>query len=213
MQALAQTCYAIAIGGVAAARRQLELVYGPGGRRRLVRLRTDLRPAGRRAATDRRRVRRRTRRPGNDHTRRHDHGDQSRGPQARRRRRRPRRPLNRQTQGVGMADLVGALDQGTTSTRFMVFDHGGNAVGRQQLEHEQILPQAGWVEQSPIEIWERTRSVIQTTMIRLGLAASHLGALGVANQRETTVVWNKKTGRPYYNAIVWQDTRTAPIAT
>jgi glycerol kinase len=111
-----------------------------------------------------------------------------------------------------MADLVGALDQGTTSTRFMLFDHGGNEVGRHQLEHEQILPQAGWVEHSPVEIWERTRSVIQTTMIRLGLVASDLAAIGVANQRETTVVWNKRTGRPYYNAIVWQDTRTDRIA-
>ena len=111
-----------------------------------------------------------------------------------------------------MADLVGAVDQGTTSTRFMVFDHGGNEVGRHQLEHEQILPQAGWVEHSPVEIWERTRSVIQTTMIKLGLAASDLAALGITNQRETTVVWNRKTGRPYYNAIVWQDTRTDRIA-
>jgi glycerol kinase len=111
-----------------------------------------------------------------------------------------------------MADLVGALDQGTTSTRFMLFDHGGNEVGRHQLEHEQILPQAGWVEHSPVEIWERTRSVIQTTMITLGLVASDLAAIGVANQRETTVVWNKRTGHPYYNAIVWQDTRTDRIA-
>ena len=111
-----------------------------------------------------------------------------------------------------MADLVGAVDQGTTSTRFMLFDHGGKEVGRHQLEHQQILPRAGWVEHSPVEIWERTRSVIQTTMIRLGLGASDLAALGVANQRETTVVWNKKTGRPYYNAIVWQDTRTDRIA-
>ena len=111
-----------------------------------------------------------------------------------------------------MADLVGAVDQGTTSTRFMLFDHGGNEVGRHQLEHQQILPRAGWVEHSQVEIWERTRSVIQTTMIRLGLGASDLAALGVANQRETTVVWNKKTGRPYYNAIVWQDTRTDRIA-
>ena len=111
-----------------------------------------------------------------------------------------------------MADLVGAVDQGTTSTRFMLFDHGGNEVGRHQLEHEQILPQAGWVEHSPVVIWERTRSVIQTTMITLGLAASDLAALGITNQRETTVVWNKKTGRPYYNAIVWQDTRTDRIA-
>ena len=111
-----------------------------------------------------------------------------------------------------MADLVGAVDQGTTSTRFMLFDHGGNEVGRHQLEHEQILPRAGWVEHSPVEIWERTRSVIQTTMIKLGLAASDLAALGITNQRETTVVWNRKTGRPYYNAIVWQDTRTDRIA-
>jgi glycerol kinase len=111
-----------------------------------------------------------------------------------------------------MADFVGAVDQGTTSTRFMLFDHGGNEVGKQQLEHEQILPQAGWVEHSPIEIWERTSSVVQTAMNGLGLAASDLAALGITNQRETTVVWNRKTGRPYYNAIVWQDTRTDRIA-
>ena len=111
-----------------------------------------------------------------------------------------------------MADLVGAIDQGTTSTRFMLFDHGGNEVGKHQLEHEQILPQAGWVEHSPVEIWERTRSVIQNTMNGLGLSASDLAALGITNQRETAVVWNKKTGRPYYNAIVWQDTRTDRIA-
>ena len=111
-----------------------------------------------------------------------------------------------------MADFVGAIDQGTTSTRFMLFDHGGNEVGKHQLEHEQIMPKAGWVEHSPVEIWERSRSVVQTTMIKLGLAASDLAALGVTNQRETTVVWNRKTGRPYYNAIVWQDTRTDRIA-
>ena len=111
-----------------------------------------------------------------------------------------------------MADYVGAVDQGTTSSRFMLFDHGGNEVGRHQLEHQQILPQAGWVEHSPVEIWERTRSLIQMTMIRLGLQGSDMAALGVANQRETTVVWNRKTGRPYYNAIVWQDTRTDHIA-
>src|SRR5450756_3142841 len=111
-----------------------------------------------------------------------------------------------------MADLVGAVDQGTTSTRFMLFDHGGNEVGRHQLEHEQLLPRAGWVEHSPVEIWERTRSVIQPTMINMGLAASDLAALGITNQRETTVVWNRRTGRPYYNAIVWQDTRTDRIA-
>jgi len=111
-----------------------------------------------------------------------------------------------------MPDFVGAVDQGTTSTRFMVFDHGGNEVGRHQLEHEQILPQAGWVEHNPVEIWERTASVIRTAMNNLNISASDLAALGITNQRETTVVWDKRTGRPYYNAIVWQDTRTDRIA-
>jgi len=111
-----------------------------------------------------------------------------------------------------MADYIGAVDQGTTSTRFMVFDHGGNEIGRHQLEHEQILPQAGWVEHNPVEIWERTSAVLRTAMTRLGLSGSDLRALGITNQRETTVVWNKRTGRPYYNAIVWQDTRTDRIA-
>jgi glycerol kinase len=111
-----------------------------------------------------------------------------------------------------MADFVGAVDQGTTSTRFMVFDHRGNEVGRHQLEHEQILPKAGWVEHNPVEIWDRTQSVIRTAMNRLHLDASDLAALGITNQRETTVVWNRRTGRPYYNAIVWQDTRTDRIA-
>jgi glycerol kinase len=111
-----------------------------------------------------------------------------------------------------MPDFVGAVDQGTTSTRFMIFDHSGNEVGKHQLEHEQILPQAGWVEHNPVEIWERTASVIQTALNRAGLTASDLAALGVTNQRETAVVWDRRTGRPYYNAIVWQDTRTDRIA-
>jgi glycerol kinase len=111
-----------------------------------------------------------------------------------------------------MADFVGAVDQGTTSTRFMIFDHSGNEVGKHQLEHEQILPQAGWVEHNPVEIWERTSSVIRTALNAQGLHASDLAALGITNQRETAVVWNRKTGRPYYNAIVWQDTRTDRIA-
>ena len=111
-----------------------------------------------------------------------------------------------------MADFVGAVDQGTTSTRFMIFDHSGNEVAIHQLEHEQILPQAGWVEHNPVEIWERTGSVVQTALNSKGLQASDLAALGITNQRETTVVWNPKTGRPYYNAIVWQDTRTDRIA-
>ncbi|MGI8754159.1 MAG: glycerol kinase GlpK [Acidimicrobiales bacterium] len=111
-----------------------------------------------------------------------------------------------------MADFVGSVDQGTTSSRFMLFDHDGNERGKYQLEHEQILPKAGWVEHSPVEIWERTSAVIQTTLNGLGLVASDMAALGITNQRETTVVWNKKTGRPYHNAIVWQDTRTDRIA-
>ncbi|MEV6847925.1 glycerol kinase GlpK [Actinoplanes sp. NPDC051411] len=111
-----------------------------------------------------------------------------------------------------MADFVGAVDQGTTSTRFMIFDHGGNEVGRHQLEHEQILPQAGWVEHNPAEIWDRTQTVISTAMQKAGLGANDLAALGITNQRETAVVWDKNTGRPYYNAIVWQDTRTDRIA-
>ncbi len=111
-----------------------------------------------------------------------------------------------------MAEFVGAVDQGTTSTRFMIFDHAGTEVGRHQLEHEQLLPQAGWVEHDPVEIWERTASVIQTALNRTGLGAGDLCALGITNQRETAVVWDRKTGRPLYNAIVWQDTRTDRIA-
>jgi glycerol kinase len=111
-----------------------------------------------------------------------------------------------------MPDYVAAVDQGTTSTRFMIFDHAGNEVGKHQLEHEQILPQAGWVEHNPVEIWERTAAVMQTALNKARLTASDLAALGITNQRETTVVWNPKTGRPYYNAIVWQDTRTDRIA-
>ncbi len=111
-----------------------------------------------------------------------------------------------------MADYVGAIDQGTTSTRFMIFDHGGNEIALHQLEHEQILPQAGWVEHNATEIWERTRAVIQSALNKANLSASDLAAIGITNQRETTLVWNRKTGRPYYNAIVWQDTRTDRIA-
>ncbi|AEV86513.1 glycerol kinase [Actinoplanes sp. SE50] len=111
-----------------------------------------------------------------------------------------------------MADFVGAVDQGTTSTRFMIFDHGGNEVARHQLEHEQILPQAGWVEHNPIEIWERTVAVVRTAMQKANLSASDLAAVGITNQRETAVMWDRRTGRPYYNAIVWQDTRTDRIA-
>ena len=111
-----------------------------------------------------------------------------------------------------MAEYVGAVDQGTTSTRFMIFDHSGNEVGRHQLEHEQILPQAGWVEHNPIEIWSRTETVIESALTKCNLTSADLAAVGITNQRETAVVWDRKTGRPYYNAIVWQDTRTDRIA-
>jgi glycerol kinase len=111
-----------------------------------------------------------------------------------------------------MADFVGAVDQGTTSTRFMIFDHSGNEVAKHQLEHEQIMPQPGWVEHNPTEIWERTRAVVQTALAGANLGPADLAAVGVTNQRETAVVWNRTTGRPYYNAIVWQDTRTDRIA-
>src|SRR4051795_2166836 len=111
-----------------------------------------------------------------------------------------------------MPDFIGAVDQGTTSTRFMIFDHGGNEVARHQLEHEQILPQAGWVEHNPVEILDRTATVLRTAMQNAKLQASDLAALVITNQRETAVVWDRTTGRPYYNAIVWQDTRTDRIA-
>ena len=107
---------------------------------------------------------------------------------------------------------VGAIDQGTTSTRFMIFDHDGHEVAKHQLEHEQILPQAGWVEHDANEIWECTQEVITAAMGKAGITADSLAAVGVTNQRETTVVWDKRTGEPYYNAIVWQDTRTDKIA-
>ena len=111
-----------------------------------------------------------------------------------------------------MTDFIGAVDQGTTSTRFMIFDHDGREVGRHQLEHEQILPRAGWVEHNPLEIWERTQTVIGTALTSTGLHAGDLAAIGVTNQRETTIVWDARTGRPLHNAIVWQDTRTDTIA-
>jgi len=110
-----------------------------------------------------------------------------------------------------MADYVGALDQGTTSTRFMVFDHHGQVVAVDQKEHEQIYPKPGWVEHDANEIWERCQEVIQGALSKAGLSASDLAAVGITNQRETTVVWDRNTGEPVHNAIVWQDTRTDQI--
>jgi glycerol kinase len=106
-----------------------------------------------------------------------------------------------------MPSYLGAIDQGTTSTRFMVFDHGGRIVAQAQEEHEQIYPAAGWVEHDPEEIWRRTQSVMRLAMEQKLLAPRDLVAIGITNQRETTIVWHKKTGRPVCNAIVWQDTR------
>jgi glycerol kinase len=110
-----------------------------------------------------------------------------------------------------MADYAGALDQGTTSTRFMIFDHQGQVVSIDQKEHEQIFPKPGWVEHNAIEIWQRCQEVIDGALAKANLAATDLAAVGITNQRETTVVWDKNTGQPIHNAIVWQDTRTDKI--
>src|SRR6185503_8649934 len=110
-----------------------------------------------------------------------------------------------------MAEYAAALDQGTTSSRCMIFDHGGNVVAVEQLEHEQIYPKPGWVEHDPKEIWQRSRQVMDGALQKAGAGAGDISGLGVTNQRETTVVWDRNTGEPVYNAIVWQDTRTQPI--
>jgi glycerol kinase len=108
-----------------------------------------------------------------------------------------------------MADTyVGAIDQGTTGTRFMVFDHSGQVVANAYEKHEQIYPQPGWVEHDPVEIWENTQEVVNAGLDEAGLDAEQLEAIGITNQRETTIVWDKETGRPVHNALVWQDRRT-----
>lgn len=107
-----------------------------------------------------------------------------------------------------MTKYIAAIDQGTTSTRCMFFNHAGEHVANYQLEHKQVYPQAGWVEHDPLEVWERTQDVVRGAMEKAGLIARDVAAIGITNQRETTVIWDRKTGRPYYNAIVWQDTRT-----
>jgi len=110
-----------------------------------------------------------------------------------------------------MAKYVGAIDQGTTSTRFMIFDHSGKVVGYDQKEHEQIFPKPGWVEHNPLEIWERVQEVIDGALKKTGVDPKDIVAIGITNQRETAVVWDRATGKPLYNAIVWQDTRTDAI--
>ncbi|HMB74049.1 MAG TPA: glycerol kinase GlpK, partial [Gammaproteobacteria bacterium] len=110
-----------------------------------------------------------------------------------------------------MGSYVGAIDQGTTSSRFIVFDASGSVVGLAQKEHEQIFPRPGWVEHDPMEIWRNTREVIGGALGQAGIAARDLAAVGITNQRETTVVWDRGTGEPIHNALVWQDTRADDI--
>jgi glycerol kinase len=107
--------------------------------------------------------------------------------------------------------VIAAVDQGTTSSRCLLFDAQGRVVSMHQMEHRQIYPRPGWVEHDPEEIWSRTAEVIRGAMAKADLTSSAVAAVGVTNQRETTVAWDRKTGRPYANAIVWQDTRTDGI--
>ena len=110
-----------------------------------------------------------------------------------------------------MTKYIAAIDQGTTSTRCIIFDHSGHIVSLDQKEHQQIYPKPGWVEHDALEIWDRTQEVTHNALRKAGLNAAHIAAIGITNQRETTLVWNRRTGKPYYNAIVWQDTRTDEI--
>ena len=110
-----------------------------------------------------------------------------------------------------MAKYIAAIDQGTTSTRCILFDHGGKIAAADQKEHKQIYPRPGWVEHDALEIWERTQSVIRGALELSGVTAADIAAIGITNQRETTLVWERETGRPVHNAIVWQDTRTDVI--
>src|SRR3954469_8896918 len=110
-----------------------------------------------------------------------------------------------------MPEYVGAIDQGTTSSRLILFDKDGRIECVDQREHEQITPKAGWVEHDAKEIWRRTREVIGGAMAKSDAEAGDIAAIGITNQRETTVVWDRETGEPVYNAIVWQDTRTGPL--
>ena len=108
--------------------------------------------------------------------------------------------------------FVASIDQGTTSTRCMVFNREGRVVSVDQREHEQIFPKAGWVEHNAEEIWKNVREVVGLALTRANLTYKDLAAVGITNQRETAVVWDRTTGKPVYNAIVWQDTRTQKIA-
>ena len=107
--------------------------------------------------------------------------------------------------------FIGALDQGTSSTRFMIFDADARVIASHQLEHKQILPNPGWVEHDGAEIWMRTQEVIEGALSKAGITATELTAIGITNQRETTIAWDVTTGKPLHNALVWQDTRTAEL--
>ena len=110
-----------------------------------------------------------------------------------------------------MTQYIAAMDQGTTSTRCILFGHDGKIVASDQIEHAQIFPKPGWVEHNPIEIIENTYSVLRNALQKADLTAKDVASIGITNQRETTIVWNRYTGLPYQNAIVWQDTRTAEL--
>ncbi|MBL8103328.1 MAG: glycerol kinase, partial [Anaerolineales bacterium] len=110
-----------------------------------------------------------------------------------------------------MPNYVAAIDQGTTSTRCIIFDHGGNVIAVDQKEHEQIYPKPGWVEHNALEIWARTQEVMKGALAKAKCPVADIASIGVTNQRETTLVWDRETGLPIYNAIVWQDTRTDAI--
>ena len=110
-----------------------------------------------------------------------------------------------------MSKYIAAIDQGTTSSRCMLFDHSGKVISLAQKEHRQIYPQPGWVEHEPLEIWERAQEVIREAVAKAGAQPGDIVAIGITNQRETTLLWDRRTGKPYYNAIVWQDTRTKDI--
>ena len=112
-----------------------------------------------------------------------------------------------------MPKYIAAIDQGTTSTRCILFDHAGNIVAADQKEHQQIYPKPGWVEHDALEIWENTQRVVRAALEKSGLDVADIAAIGITNQRETTLIWERITGRPVYNAIVWQDTRTESICT
>ncbi len=106
---------------------------------------------------------------------------------------------------------IGSIDQGTTSTRFSLFDENGITIAKHQLEHHQIFPRPGWVEHDPLEIWQRTQDAISTVIQSAGIKPGYIAGLGITNQRETTVIWDRNTGKPLGNAIVWQSLHTVEI--